>query len=177
MYAMPIMKKYNAGIEIVGIFDPNRSRAEYLKKEAGLACPVYTDFLELIQDTTPDAAIITTIDRTHRDYIIQCLERGIDVTVEKPMAINDEQIRDILTAEKRAGKEITIAFNYRYAPYITKIKELLRQGILGEIYNVDFNYMLGTDHGSDYFRRWHRQKENSGGLLVHKATHHFDLIN
>ena len=38
-------------------------------------------------------------------------------------------------------------------------------------------WMLDTNHGTDYFRRWHRAKENSGGLFVHKATHHFDLVN
>jgi predicted dehydrogenase len=37
--------------------------------------------------------------------------------------------------------------------------------------------MLDTSHGADYFRRWHREKQNSGGLLVHKSTHHFDLVN
>jgi predicted dehydrogenase len=43
--------------------------------------------------------------------------------------------------------------------------------------SVDFSWILDTSHGADYFRRWHREKENSGGLLVHKATHHFDLVN
>ncbi len=42
---------------------------------------------------------------------------------------------------------------------------------------VDFSWLLDTRHGADYFRRWHRERENSGGLLVHKATHHFDLVN
>jgi len=37
--------------------------------------------------------------------------------------------------------------------------------------------VLDTSHGADYFRRWHRNKQNSGGLLVHKATHHFDIVN
>ena len=37
--------------------------------------------------------------------------------------------------------------------------------------------MLDTSHGADYFRRWHREKDKSGGLLVHKSTHHFDLVN
>jgi len=45
------------------------------------------------------------------------------------------------------------------------------------VFSVDFEWILDTRHGADYFRRWHRRKENSGGLLVHKATHHFDLIN
>lgn len=42
---------------------------------------------------------------------------------------------------------------------------------------VEFHWYLDTTHGADYYRRWHRQKDNSGSLLVHKSTHHFDLVN
>ena len=48
---------------------------------------------------------------------------------------------------------------------------------IGEVYSVHFEWLLNTVHGADYYRRWHRNKANSGGLLVHKATHHFDLVN
>ena len=50
-------------------------------------------------------------------------------------------------------------------------------GRIGEVYSIDFTWPLDNDHGADYFRRWHRNRDNSGSLLVHKATHHFDLIN
>lgn len=50
-------------------------------------------------------------------------------------------------------------------------------GVIGNVVAVDFHWLLDTRHGADYFRRWHRQKRNSGSLLVHKATHHFDLVN
>ena len=53
----------------------------------------------------------------------------------------------------------------------------MNEGLVGEILNVDYEYLLDRRHGADYFRRWHRRKENSGGLLVHKATHHFDMVN
>ena len=42
---------------------------------------------------------------------------------------------------------------------------------------MHFEWALDTVHGADYFRRWHREKKNSGGLLVHKSSHHFDLVN
>ena len=43
--------------------------------------------------------------------------------------------------------------------------------------SVDFNWYLDVHHGADYFRRWHRLRKNSGSLLVHKASHHFDLVD
>jgi predicted dehydrogenase len=54
---------------------------------------------------------------------------------------------------------------------------LIAEGVIGPPLAVDFSWLLDTSHGADYFRRWHREKKNSGGLLVHKATHHFDLVN
>ena len=50
-------------------------------------------------------------------------------------------------------------------------------GTIGDILSVDFHWMLNTHHGADYFRRWHSQKKYSNGLLLHKSTHHFDLVN
>jgi hypothetical protein len=50
-------------------------------------------------------------------------------------------------------------------------------GAIGDILSMDFHWLLNTMHGTDYFRRWHSQKKFSGGLMVHKATHHFDLVN
>src|SRR6185369_1815666 len=68
-------------------------------------------------------------------------------------------------------------FNYRYAPLHQKMYELLRSEVIGKITSVDFHWYLDIHHGADYFRRWHRLRKNSGSLLVHKATHHFDLLN
>lgn len=49
--------------------------------------------------------------------------------------------------------------------------------MIGDVFSIHFEWLLNTEHGADYFRRWHRNKVNSGGLLVHKSTHHFDLVN
>ena len=57
------------------------------------------------------------------------------------------------------------------------MKELLQSGVIGEVISVHFEWLLDTVHGADYFRRWHRDKRNSGGLMVHKSTHQFDLVN
>ena len=83
----------------------------------------------------------------------------------------------MLDAEKRTGRKIGVTFNYRYAPKHRKIKEILLAGEIGKVTSVDFSWYLDTRHGADYFRRWHRLREKSGSLWVHKATHHFDLVN
>ena len=70
-----------------------------------------------------------------------------------------------------------VTFNYRWNPGATKVRELIAAGTIGQVRHVTLEYLLNTSHGADYFRRWHAQKRCSGGLLVHKSTHHFDLVN
>ena len=177
MYARPIKERFADCAKVVGIFDVNPLRAKKIKEMAGLDCNVYTDFDRMLKETRPDVSIITTIDRFHHLYIIKSLEADLDAIVEKPMTIDAKKCNAILEAEKKTGKKVVVTFNYRFTPYTTRIKELIREGVVGKILNVHFEWLLDTFHGADYFRRWHRKMENSGGLLVHKATHHFDLIN
>ena len=177
MYARPIKERFSDCAKVVGIFDVNPLRAEKIKEIAGLDCEVFTDFDLMLKKTKPNVSIVTTVDRFHHLYIIKSLEAGLDSIVEKPMTIDAKKCNAILEAEKKTGQKVTVTFNYRFTPYTTRIKELLREGVVGEILNIDFEWLLDTSHGVDYFRRWHRRMENSGGLLVHKATHHFDLIN
>ncbi|HOK04378.1 MAG TPA: Gfo/Idh/MocA family oxidoreductase [Victivallales bacterium] len=121
--------------------------------------------------------IVTTIDSFHDEYICMALENGFDVITEKPMTIDEKKCKRILETQKKTGRKVRVTFNYRYAPVRSQVKELLMTGIIGDILSVDFHWMLNLSHGADYFRRWHRWKKNSGGLMVHKATHHFDLVN
>lgn len=176
MYAKPIATELKDFAELVGIYDVNSVRANYVSKECGNV-PVYSDFDEMLQKSKPDIVIVTTVDKYHHEYIIRALEAGFDTITEKPMTIDPEKCKAILEAEKRTGKKVVVTFNARFGPYITRVKELLREGAVGEILNVDFEWLLDTSHGADYFRRWHRYLDKSGGLLVHKATHHFDMVN
>ena len=177
MYAIPIKKQLADVAEIVGIMDVNQLRANKVREMAGLTCKVYSDFDAMIKETKPDVSIITTVDRFHHHYIVKSLNAGIDAITEKPMTIGVEECLEVLEAEKRTGKNVIVTFNCRFMPYFKRIKELIKQGMVGTIYNIDLEWILDTSHGASYFRRWHRKKGNSGGLLVHKATHHFDLIN
>ncbi len=172
----PIVQRFSDTAQLVGIYDINPVRANYLSRECG-GVPVFSDFDTMIRQARPDCVIVTTVDRFHHEYIIRSLDAGCDAITEKPMTVNDANVRAILAAERRAGRKTTVTFNYRFSPYVTRVKELLREGAIGDVLSVDFEWILDTRHGADYFRRWHRKKENSGGLLVHKATHHFDMIN
>lgn len=176
MYALPIQSRFTGSARLTGVFDVNPGRAAYLSRACG-GVPAFDDFDAMLRRTRPDCVIVSTMDRYHGAYIVHALDAGCAVITEKPMVVDDEQCRAVLAAEQRTGGHVTVTFNYRFMPYVTRVKELLREGAIGHVLNVDFEWYLDRHHGADYFRRWHRRKENSGGLLVTKATHHFDMIN
>lgn len=185
-YYTAIAQDFSGTSVIVALCDTNQTRMAYANSKLGAlghaSVPAYaaTQFDQMIQDTKPDEVIVTTIDRTHNLYIVRALELGCNVVTEKPMTIDAPRCREILDAVERTpgGKgRVRVTFNYRYAPHNTKVFELLRSGAIGTVTSVHFEWMLNTSHGADYFRRWHRDRRNSGGLLVHKSTHHFDLVN
>ena len=105
--------------------------------------------------------------------IIRAMKAGCDAITEKPMTVDEDKCQQILDAIEETGRSLRVTFNYRYAPRASKVKELIMAGTIGVIKSVHFEWLLDTIHGADYFRRWHRNKNNSGGLMVHKATHHF----
>ena len=177
MFAKPLTEHFADVAKLVGIYDTNRTRAEFLNHCVSGRIPVYTDFKTMMRETTPDCTIITTIDSCHSEYITKSLESGVDVIAEKPLAIDAIGCKAILDAECRTGRRVTVTFNCRFMPINVMIKELLSEGTIGEVLSVDLEWFLDRTHGADYFRRWHRYMDKSGGLLVHKATHHFDLVN
>jgi predicted dehydrogenase len=177
MWGIPVVKEFSDTVEFVGLCDINAGRVATAKKAMGVNCTTYTDFDQMMKETKPDKLIVTTVDGTHHEFIIRGMEYGADIITEKPMTVDEKKCEAILEAEKRTGKKITVTFNYRYAPHRQKIYELLREGVIGKLTSVDFHWYLDVYHGADYFRRWHRLRKNSGSLLVHKATHHFDLLN
>jgi predicted dehydrogenase len=177
MWTKPVLEKYGQYVEFVGLCDINPGRVETVRKYMGVNCPVYTDFGKMMAETKPDTLIVTTVDATHNQFIVKGMEMGADIITEKPMTTDEVKCQQIIDTERRTGKKVTVTFNYRYSPHRQKLWELLRNDAIGKITSVDFHWYLDVIHGADYFRRWHRLRENSGTLLLHKASHHFDLLN
>ena len=177
MWGNSVLKDYSDYVDYVGLCDHNPGRLEVGSQMIGANCPTYTDFEKMMLETKPDVLIITTDDDTHDYFAEKGMEMGADIICEKPMAIDENKIQTIIDAEKRTGKEFRVTFNYRYSPHRAKMWEILRAGEIGELTSIDFHWYLDTSHGADYFRRWHRLKEKGGSLWVHKASHHFDLLN
>ncbi len=184
MFLDAITDTYRATAELVGLCDLSQTRMDWHNNQLAEkfdAPPIATyhadDFDRMIAETKPDTVIVTSMDSTHHLYINRAMELGCDAISEKPMTIDAAKARSIFDTIDKTGRSLRVTFNYRYAPIATKVRELLMSGVVGRPLHVNFQWVLDTFHGADYFRRWHREKDKSGGLMVHKATHHFDLIN
>lgn len=172
-----LIEQYPDIVKFVGLCDINEGRLAYVKEMMGVKCKTYTNFDKMLAKSKPDLLIVTTVDATHHEFIIKGLNQNITVLSEKPMTTDEQKCQAILDAERKSEKELIIGFNYRYNPHYTQLKELLTNNRVGKITSVDFHWYLNVYHGASYFRRWHGYKEKGGTLWVHKATHHFDLLN
>ena len=184
MFVDALTTTYRDVADLVAFCDLSQTRMDWYNNKLASTLdleprPTYhaDQFDRMIAETKPDTVIVATIDCTHHAYIVRAMHLGCDVITEKPMTTDLEKLKAIYQAIDQTGRSLRVTFNYRYAPAYTQFRELIMNGAVGQPRLVDFSWMLDTSHGADYFRRWHREKENSGGLMVHKATHHFDLVN
>ena len=183
MYLDAIVGPHADVAELVAWSDSNPGRIDHYERllaEQGVALPARygpDDVERLITEQRVDRVIVTTPDFTHADIVSRALLAGADVIVEKPLTIDREGVERIAAAVAESGRNVVTTFNYRYSPRNSELRRIVQDGRIGRVTSVHFEWVLDTVHGADYFRRWHREKEHSGGLLIHKASHHFDLVN
>ena len=178
-FIVPVCKtKFCKDAEISAIYDysqeENQIVAEWLQKESQPQTYV-ADSLEQLLACDLDLVMVCTPQFTHAQIVCAALEAGHAVFSEKPMAINVAECDRMLETAKKTGKQLFMGFNVRHNSVARKMKELITEGKIGKPQSVtctEFYYA-----GYSYFRRWHRFRKNSGGLLVEKGCHSLDLIN
>ena len=181
MYITPMMRDFAHCAEFVGMLDIDPLRFKVCKDRVPEAkdVPEYlaADFNKMIEETRPDALFVVSMDCTHVDYVVRGLELGLDVICEKPMTTNTADALRVMEAEAKSKGKVICTFNYRYNPVHRKLREMILAGKIGRVTHVDLNWYIDINHGSSYFHRWNRMRENSGSLSIHKSSHHFDLVN
>ncbi|MBO3083193.1 Gfo/Idh/MocA family protein [Cellulomonas fengjieae] len=185
MYIDAITGEHADVATLVALLDTNPGRmahyeqlvSQALGRPARLAQYAPDGLEKMIAEQSVDVVIVTAPDHAHAELVARALAAGADVVVEKPLTVDRAGCRRITGAVAETGRDVVMTFNYRYAPRNSSLRQVIASGEIGEVTSVHFEWALDTVHGADYFRRWHREKRNSGGLLVHKSSHHFDLVN
>jgi predicted dehydrogenase len=173
----PYMAAHPETVQLVALADRDASRLHSALADLGSSMRAYDSMHALLQDPDVEAVIITTPDYTHRRLFDQALDAGKHVLCEKPMATTLEDALHMTKRAIAAPQIVQIGFMLRFAPFFVQLKQLLEAGTIGPLLQVSAVEAVEYYHGASFFRRWHRFRRQSGGLLVHKACHTLDVIN
>lgn len=168
--------------QLVAVLDVDRTRAEaFVETIVPDGYPPVAvfgpdDVEEMLRTSGPDAVLVASPDHSHGRYILAALAAGVDVVSEKPMVATAAEAAEVLAAERTSTASVTVTHNFRYPARHRRIKELVAEGAIGRPLHVSYDHHVDVRHGASYFLRWNRRRADSGGLTVHKSTHHLDLI-
>lgn len=157
-------------VEFVGLAEINPAIREARREKYTIA--VFPDAETLLSETTPDAVTVATPDHLHRDLVVECLERGLHVLVEKPMDTTVAGCRDMVVASERAGRLLQVDFMKRHDLYHVELKQVIERGGVGD---VQYGYAWMEDRievPRDWLPSW--AANSSPAWFV--GVHYFDLI-
>lgn len=161
-----------AGAQVVAI--SSRTLESARKQASVYDIPFVTDQNEaVLAHPEVEAVVIATPDYTHRDLALQAIEAGKPVLLQKPMARNSAECRDIIEAGERAGVPVFVSFMHRYFEEVFAVRELLAQQALGSVFAV--RQRNATPGGS--WAAWLYSREKvGGGVMMQLGVHGVDLL-
>ncbi|RIQ11455.1 Gfo/Idh/MocA family protein [Jiangella rhizosphaerae] len=174
---------YSDHADVVAVVDPDEARVTSFNEtllppgHAPLAWYSPDDFDRMVDEARPDVVVVASPDHTHAAYTLAALRRDVDVIVEKPMVTTAADAAAVLAAEQASKATVRVTHNLRYTLRHRTIKRLILDGAIGRPTHVSLDYHVDIRHGASFFLRWNRRRELSGGLSVHKSTHHLDLVS
>lgn len=170
---MPSVKECGEA-EMVAFCDIIRERAEKAAKEFGTPdAKVYTDYKELLKDSSIEAVHVCTPNISHSEITVAALDSGKHVICEKPMAINYEEAKKMIEARDRSGKVLTIGYQNRNVKANRTTKELAEKGELGEIYFAKAHAV--RRRAVPTWGVFIEEDQQGGGPLIDIGTHALDL--
>lgn len=164
-----LVKGY-ADATCTGIVEPDPTNLAAAQGMAGEGCSFFADVDEALAKASADAALIVSPDRLHREHVSKCLQAGLHVLVEKPLAPSLEDALAIVGKARQVGRQVIVAEQYRFWPAERTVKKLLDEGAIGRL-----------DHATVTDRR--RQPASGEGPWMAEldyphlqdiAVHHFD---
>ncbi|MGO4454116.1 Gfo/Idh/MocA family protein [Arthrobacter sp. RAF14] len=150
-----------------------RGRADAAKALPGVTV---TGDLQDVLDSGVDAVLVLTPDSQHAAVAVQTLKAGIATFCEKPLDISLEAADSILTTARETGTRLYVGHNMRHMPVVTQMRDLIKQGLIGEVKAVWCRHFVGNG-GDYYFKDWHAQRRNVNTLLLQKGAHDLDVIH
>lgn len=167
MTVLPILKKNNAPVR--SISSANGLSGTHLAKQYGIPIST-TDYREILSDPLVGMVMITTRHNLHAKLILEALQAGKDVFVEKPLCLNNQELDDIQKMATASERSITVGFNRRFSPHVQAIKKAM--GTLPGPINLSATMNAGALSAN----AWVHDISVGGGRIIGEACHFIDLL-
>ncbi len=154
---------------LTDVIDVERSRLEEAKAE--FDCRTHRSFRSFLNNTDAELVVIATQSHDHARQSIQALEAGLHVLVEKPMATTLRQADRVIARARKSPGLFTVHHNARLDPEFLHVQEVIRSGVLGEVFQIrrgDFSYARRND--------WQTLRKYGGGVLNNTGAHLLDQV-
>jgi len=162
--------------QVVALADQNAQRMQGALEVLGSTAATYSSLEEMLASAQLDGLVITTPDYLHAEHVVTALKSGVrHVLVDKPLATSVAGCLAVRDAARESSSVVAMGFNLRHIPLVARIKQLIEDGVLGELMLIENREFY--DLGRTYFARWNGRREWSGGLWIHKGAHDFDIFN
>src|SRR5690625_1978158 len=159
--------------------DPHTQAAVAKRWAPGAHQAEYSDGLELLaKQRDLDALIVATPNSQHVPYAVEAMSQSLPLMLEKPVATSVEDLAALWRADHAVGGSTTlVGFVLRYTPFYSKVREIVQSGRLGTILSVEANENLATPLTKRQYRGWRQDTGKSGGWMVEKCCHDFDILS
>lgn len=170
------VQKYDAGLQLVAVVDPAEDRLKETFAERLDGVIFYPDVDAMLDGAEPDGVMIGTTCNFHTPYAMKVLARNIPLFLEKPVAINEDQLTELEQAMNGSTSGVVVSFPLRLSSLVEMAKERIDSGVIGTVEHVQAINNVPF-YGSNYFHGWMRNEDLTGGLWLQKATHDLDYLN
>ncbi len=164
-------------LQVRTIYDPSPESVEKALQSINTQPRVCESYQEAVADPEVDWVMIASWNCFHKEQTIAAFEAGKHVFCQKPLATTLDDCVAMQDACRASGRMFNIGFTLRYAPHYRKIRQLLSEGLVGDIISVEFNETLDFNHGGYIMGDWRRLQANAGTHLLEKCCHDIDLAN
>ncbi len=173
------MKRFPEKYQVVGVADPLKERCEHIKNMFGLSDKDCYESWETIlsKPKMADVAVIATMDDMHVQPALKAIDLGYDLLLEKPVAQTVEECVEIALAAEKKRARVLVCHVLRYAPFFKTVKQLVMDGVIGDILSIIQVEAVGHIHQSHSYVRgdWHREDESTP-MIIAKTCHDLDII-
>jgi myo-inositol 2-dehydrogenase / D-chiro-inositol 1-dehydrogenase len=162
---------------VTALADPETSSLDRALASCGDGAPplVFTDHRALLDADVCDAVVVATPNMTHRSVLTDVLAAPVHLLVEKPLCITTAECREVKGLAAERDHLVWVGLEYRYMPTVTALVDEVRAGQVGTVHMIAIR-----EHRFPFLRKvddWNRFATNTGGTLVEKCCHFFDLMN